>query len=235
MLGIEVVCCSTADCRLAEDAGATRIELCSAIELGGLTPSVGLFESCRSATSLPIMVMIRPRPGGFCYSADEFAAMAADIRRFASLGAVGLVFGVLTKDGRLDERAMEGLAEVGAGCELVCHRACDVTPDLLESAHQLARLGFSRMLTGGGQEAAIDGITMIKQLVESAVIGILPGGHIRSHEAQRLVREAGVREVHLGPFTEASDPTSRLEGKLTYGPHRVLDARPIREIAALDL
>lgn len=235
MLGIEVVCSSPEDCRLAEEAGATRIELCSGIELGGLTPSPGLFLACRAVTRLSIMVMIRPRPGGFCYSRDEKRAMEFDVRRFNELGARGFVTGVLEAAGGLDLAAMGRLAEAAVDAHLVCHRACDVTPNLGETARQLADLGFVRMLTGGGRDAAIDGVETIRGLVDMGVIGVLPGGHVRAADVPRFVEEAGVAEVHLGPFIEAFDPTSRLSGEVTYGPHWALDPTPIREIAALGL
>lgn len=228
-----MVCCSPEDCRVAKEAGATRIELCSAIEVGGLTPSLGLYAACRAVTQVPIVVMIRPRPGGFCYSEDEVRAMEFDVNRFREMGARGVVFGILLEDGRLDRKAMWRVAERAVACDLVCHRACDVTPNLGETARELRDLGFSRMLTGGGRDAAIDGIEAIRELVDMEVIGVLPGGHIRASDALRLVEEAGVTEVHLGPFADAFDPTSRLSGEVSYGPHRLLDPTPIREIANL--
>lgn len=228
-----MVCCTPEDCRLAAEAGATRIELCSGIELGGLTPSPGLYAACRAVTQLPIVVMIRPRPGGFCYSEDEIRAMEFDVNRFREMGVRGVVFGILLEDGRLDRKAMWRVAERAVDCELVCHRACDVTPDLGDTARELRDLGFARMLTGGGRDAAIDGAGKLRELVDLGVIGILPGGHIRAGEVPRLVKETGVNEVHLGPFFEAFDPTSRLAGEVSYGPHWALDPEPIREIAAL--
>src|SRR5215831_897443 len=99
---LEVCCCSPDDCAAAEKGGADRIELTCALMLGGLTPSFGLLREARAATKLPIIAMVRPRPGGFCYSAAEFAVMLRDAEIALAEGAAGIAFGILTSAGSID-------------------------------------------------------------------------------------------------------------------------------------
>ncbi len=129
---IEAVACSVDDCLEAEAGGADRLELCSAMMVGGLTPSLGTLIDARAATPLPIVTMIRPRAGGFRYTPREFATMMRDAELAARHGADGLVFGILTADGRVDaarcQEFIDDARQIGVS-QTTFHRAFDVTPD----------------------------------------------------------------------------------------------------------
>lgn len=129
---LEVCCGSAEDVLLAAGAGADRVELNSALFLGGLTPSIGAMEVARQV-SIPIMAMVRPREGGFCYSEAEFAAMLADARALLAAGADGIVFGCLHPDGRVDKARCAAMLEVIGEKESVFSRAIDVVPDWREA------------------------------------------------------------------------------------------------------
>ena len=154
---LEAVCCSVLDCEEAEAGGADRIELCSAIELGGLTPSLGTLQEARARTRLPIVCMIRPRAGAFAYGALDFAAMRRDVALARAHGASGVVFGVLTGAGEIDVQRTRALVADAAPLEAACHRAFDVTPDREAALDALADCGIRRVLTSGGARSASKG------------------------------------------------------------------------------
>lgn len=201
---VEIVCCSVEDCAAAEQAGAGRIELCGAIELGGLTPSVGLIrEACKAAT-FPIMAMIRPRPGGFCYSESEFQTMIADCEVLD--GPNGFVFGILNSDRTVDKERCNQLVRTAGMLEKVFHRAFDQVPNPFEALETLIDLGFTRILTSGLAPAAAEGADMIKRLIDKADgrIEIMPGGGVRSGNVAQILG-TGCTSVHLAPRRPAAD------------------------------
>lgn len=208
MILVEVVCCSPDDCRAAEAAGADRIELCTAIGLGGLTPSLGLFRAARAATTLPIMVMIRPREGGFSYSPSELATMLADVAAFRGEGAEGVVFGAFPLS------ACAPIVEASAGLETVFHRAFDEVPDPFSALEELIALGIKRVLT-----------SRLQGLMERAAgrVEILAAGGIRSGNALEICRQSGCVQVHLGPFVA-------VPGAGPYGGHMALDGEEVRAV-----
>jgi copper homeostasis protein len=231
---VEVVCCSVEDCIAAEQAGAGRIELCSAISAGGITPSLGMFEACRKAVSIPIMVMIRPREGGFYYSESEFEQMQTDVSKFKAIGAYGVVFGILNSDGSLDTNRMQALRTLSDGMQTMCHRAFDVVPNPLEALEQLDAMGFNRVLSSGQERDIRQGMPLLKQLMTKAKelkIEVQPCEHIRKDNVQEVLQELSPKSVHLGPFLNAQDPTSNLNRPVTYGSHKVLDGEAVREVA----
>jgi copper homeostasis protein len=196
-IDVEVVACSVEDCRRAEAAGADRIELCSAIELGGLTPSLGLYLACRAVCSLPITVMLRPRAGGFVYSPSERAVILADIESFRAVGVQDFAFGALV-GGRID-RSLAGA--IGG----TFHRAMDSLDDREAALEELIELGYSRVLTSGGASTAMQGTEEIRRLVERAVdrITVVAAGGIRPENVSDLLESTRCRAVHLGPFLGA--------------------------------
>src|ERR1700722_382091 len=187
---VEAIVCSPEDAEIAEAAGAGRLEVCSAIELGGLTPSIGMVRSIRMATALPLMVMLRPRQGGFAYSAGEFSAMEHDVDVLLESGADGLVFGILTEDGRADQARCSSLLRRMKGKQAVLHRAFDATPDAFESLEILIDLGFNRILTSGQAETALAGCDLLRRLVERANgrIEVMAGGGVRAENVCEIVR-----------------------------------------------
>ncbi len=222
---LEVSVGSVADVEAAVAAGADRLELCSAPELGGLTPSVGLFEGAIGASRVPVLVMLRPRAGGFCYDRHEFAAMLADAGRVLDLGASGVVFGVLDKRGRIDVSRSREIIERAGGAESVFHRAFDFISDQRAALDQLIEAGCSRVLTSGGKQTAKEGAGAIRDLILHANgrIEVLPAGQVRAENVVDLVRDTGCTQLHLGPATAIDD------GSITGDPGvELCDARFIR-------
>ena len=203
---LEIVAQSAEDARIAEAAGADRLELVSALALGGLTPSLGTLEEVIARCNLPLVAMLRPRSGGFAYSEGELAAMERDGERFLAAGARGLVFGALDTEG-VDVRANARLVQLGG--EAVFHRAFDTLPDPVGSLERLIDLGIRRVLTSGGRGSALEGADAIRRLVEAADgrIEIMPGGGVRPSNVADLVSGTGVDQVHLGALKWVLDPT----------------------------
>lgn len=195
--------------RAAVEGGADRIELCSALDVGGLTPSAGLMRLA-AGCGLPVLAMIRPRSGGFCYDGDELAVMASDIAAARMTGLAGVVLGALTPELRLDLPAMEGLMRRAAGLQVTLHRAFDLIDNWREAVDQAVALGVSRILTSGGAGSAPEGVARLAEIMDHAGgrITILPGAGI-SADTIGALRGLPLGEVHAscrGPV--AADPAS---------------------------
>lgn len=186
--------------------GADRIELCAALAVSGLTPAPGLIALAAHAP-VPICAMIRPRPGGFRYSADELEAALADIKAVKAAGLAGIVTGATLPDGRLDLEVMARLRDAAAGLELVIHRAFDLAPDLDEALEQAIELGACRILTAGGTRAAPEGIDALARLSAQARdrITIMAGGGVLPENTARLLA-AGVHDLHASCTSMVEDP-----------------------------
>jgi copper homeostasis protein len=195
---LEICAGSVEDCLAAEANGADRLELNAALALGGLTPSLGMLWAARLATRLPLIAMVRPRPGGFVYSASEFHAMSHDAPLAIANGADGVAFGILEENGAIDVERCRSLLEVVRPGEAVFHRAFDWTVEPLESLETLIDLGFDRVLTSGQAATAVDGCDRLAELVRAARgrIVVLPGGGIRSANVGRILAQSGAREIH---------------------------------------
>lgn len=191
------VCVDTAE-GLAEAiaGGAGRIELCSALEVGGLTPSNGLMQLA-ARCGLPVLAMIRPRAGDFVFGPQDVSVMRADIAAARAAGLAGVVLGASRPDGRLDEALLRDLARAAEGLDLTLHRAFDLVPDRAEAIETAVRLGFARILTSGGAETAAQGRQGIAECLALAAgrIGIMPGAGISAETAGAL-RGLGVAQVH---------------------------------------
>jgi copper homeostasis protein len=193
---------------VAAEEGAHRIELCSALELGGLTPSQGLMETCLDAVAgagdgrLEIHPLIRCRPGDFRYSEDELVTMVREIRALLAQGAAGVVLGALDSRKQLDVDATRRLAdaarEANPEAELVFHRAVDETPDPAAAVGQLVELGFTRVLSSGGASAAAAGLPVLSRMVERAEgrLQVMAGGGLAIADIPEMHR-AGLDAVHL--------------------------------------
>jgi len=201
------ICCGGADDVIASaKGGAHRVELNAALELGGLTPSPGTLRLSRAATDMEIIAMLRPRGGGFCYSEKEFEVMLADLPLLLENGADGIAFGILTSDGELDDERckiiLDEMDKFNGGKIAVFHMAFDdAKTDELEMLGRLERLGFTRVLTKGRAETAILGAAALKRYVEhtkskSMKLEILPGGGVRPHNAEEIVKKTGVNQLH---------------------------------------
>ncbi|GAA4155753.1 copper homeostasis protein CutC [Leifsonia shinshuensis] len=207
MSGVLVEICleDLAGVRLAEDAGADRIELCSALSDGGLTPSIGTVATVlRSVGRMGVNVLVRQRAGDFVFDAAELAAMVADIHAVRALPnprgvAVGFVVGALRPDGSVDVDATRTLVAACGDAAVTFHKAFDQVPDRAAALEELAALGVARILTSGGAATTLEGADELAALVVQAGerIVVLAGGGVRPGNVADLVRRTGVREVHL--------------------------------------
>ncbi|MFN0177501.1 MAG: copper homeostasis protein CutC [Gemmatimonadales bacterium] len=224
---VEVAVDTAEAAEAAWSVGADRLELCQALEVGGLTPSAGLLEAVVAAAKGPVFVMIRLRPGDFVLGPGELDAMMADIVHARRAGAAGVVLGALTPDGGIDRGAMARLVEVAEGLPVTFHRAFDrvSTPDALAA---LARLGVTRVLTAGGGGTAFDGRVRLEQLRRAGAPVVVAGGGIVADTVVELVESTGVTEVHLSGVRAAVPPEAGLGSNSVPNPARVA-----RVIAAL--
>jgi copper homeostasis protein len=196
----------------AEQGGADRVELCDNLSVGGTTPSAGVIaEACRRLT-IPIHVLIRPRGGDFVYSSAELAAMRFDIEVARTLGAAGVVLGLLRPDATIDRDQTAALVELARPMSVTFHKAFDQTPDPEATLETLVDLGVDRMLTSGGRLTALEGMDMLKRLVEQARdrIGILAGGRLSADNLGTIITSTGVPEVHLGSAVSRITPGSTM-------------------------
>ena len=237
---VEICCGSIDDAIQAQAGGAQRIELCSALFVGGLTPSLGTLQYARQRLNIPIMAMVRPRGGGFCYSEAEFATMERDAEAMLANGADGIVFGILREDGTIDLPRTCRLREIAGGKQSVFHRAFDVTPDPFRAIEELVGIGITRVLTSGQQATALEGVDLIRRLIDGARdrIEILAGGGIRLHNVADVVARTGCRQIHLTAFKSVADHSMRHNPRVTFGSsilptedsYQVTDAGLVRQI-----
>lgn len=162
---LEVCVDSYASAMAAIAGGADRLELCSALSVGGLTPSAALLWQIRRISGIPIRCLMRPRGGDFLYTKEEIAQMAMEMAALRNAGADGFVIGCLTADGELDGSAMEPLLAAAAGMGLTLHRCIDVSRNPEDTCRKAAQLGFDTVLTSGGAGKCLDGMETIGQLL----------------------------------------------------------------------
>jgi copper homeostasis protein len=182
----------------AQQGGANRIELCADLAHGGTTPSLELLRTVLGQVNIPVFVLIRPRPGDFCYSAAEHRLMLEQIRAALQAGAAGIVTGALTAQQDIDQVRTAELFAAARPAPVTFHRAfdeCRLSPAL----EVLVALGAQRVLTSGGARTAPEGIEQLRTLVVQAAgrVTILAGGGITPDTVTRLVQSTGVREVHF--------------------------------------
>ena len=195
---VEVCAYSLESCLTAQQAGAGRIELCGGLAEGGTTPSAGLVQLALQHLIIPIYVMIRPRGGDFFYSQTELAVMKADIQMAKTMGAAGVVLGLLNPDGTVDEVQTRHLVELASPLPVTFHRAFDMTRNPPEALEAVIRAGAIRILTSGHHQTAETGLSILRQLTKHAAgrIEIMAGAGVNAQNA-RLFIEAGVDALHL--------------------------------------
>lgn len=192
------VCVDTLEgAQAAIDGGAGRIELCSSLSEGGLTPSAG-FMRAAAILPVPCFAMIRPRCGLFGFTDIEADVMMSDIEAAREAGLAGVVLGAQTVEGHLDQKLLKRLVNAATGMGKTLHRVVDVVPDPVSAIEQAIDLGFERVLTSGAQPSAPDGVQLIRQLVEKFKdqISIMPGCGLTPENVGRVVTMTGVSEVH---------------------------------------
>ncbi|KQV84077.1 copper homeostasis protein CutC [Rhizobium sp. Root1220] len=189
----------------AIEGGASRIELCAALELGGLTPVAGLMKAA-AAAPIPVYAMIRPHAGAFVFDAADEAAMMADIDAVRAFGLAGVVIGANRADGTLDLPLIHRLKSHAAGLGSTLHRAFDLVPDADAALEQAVELGCERILTSGCVPKAIDGLDILARLSRKAAgrISIMPGSGVRPANVAEVLRATGAAEVHASCSTPAA-------------------------------
>jgi copper homeostasis protein len=208
-LSLEVCVFSITDALLAQDAGADRVELCSAFNEGGLTPSPGTMVVIRGQLDIELYVMIRPRGGDFCYDVNEFKQMHIDIDFAKSFGAVGVVFGILKPDGHVDVERVTKLVNRAAPMKVTFHRAFDYTADPFAALEDIIKCGCTRILTSGQKPTAPEGYDLIKELVERA------DGRIRIMAGSGLTPENAKQFAEIGADVHFS-AKKLIDSKMTY-------------------
>lgn len=194
---VEVCANSLESALVAERAGADRIELCSELAVGGLTPSYGLLKTVKEKISIPVHVLIRPRSGDFTYTDDEFDIMLTDIALCVDLGFDGIVSGVLLEHFLLDVERTQRLKTASGNLKFTFHRAFDWVLDPMDSMKQLEQMNVDYILSSGQQKSAIDGFSLLTELQDRASnIQIMPGSGINGDNVGFFL-ERGFASVHL--------------------------------------
>lgn len=204
MLRVEVAVSDVDGVRVARAAGAHRVELCVALEVGGLSPSLALVEhAVAAAEGMGVHVLLRPRPGDFVVDAAELDVTLRDTELVLAAGAAGVVVGPLLADGRFDLDAMARLRDLAGDAQLTAHRAFDVRDDVEHAVADLLAVGVDRILTSGGAASAHDGVDRIARAVAAADdrLAVMAGGGLRPERIGDLVARTGVADVHLSART----------------------------------
>jgi len=224
----------------AERGGARRLELCDNLYDAGTTPSAGMIAAVKTAVRIPVFVIVRPRGGGFVYSPAELDVMRRDVDVARELGADGIVIGVLTREGTIDEDETGRFVEASATLPVTFHRAFDLVPDQHVALERLMVLGVARVLTSGGAPSALAGVEAIASLVRQSTgrIAVMAGGGVREENVSEIVRRTGVSEVHVRPTRVVVSPGARGKEGIKFrktmpvdeGAWEEIDESRIREI-----
>jgi copper homeostasis protein len=218
-ISIEVCVDSVVSAIAAERGGGARVELCGNLLEGGVTPSAGMIELVRQQISIGLQVMIRPRGGDFCYTADEYEIMRRDILVAKKLGADGVVVGVLDTKGNVDIERTRQLVDLARPLNVSFHRAIDMSVDLLRAAEDVCQTGADRILTSGGEQTAWQGVETISRLVKTVLgrISVIACGGINHDNAASIVERTGVREIHVGLGSPIASPMLHRNPRISMG------------------
>lgn len=241
---LEVAIASADDALVAQKGGADRLELIAALALGGLTPSLGTLIEIKATAPLPVMAMVRPRPGGFDYSPADFAVMQRDVDLLLEHGADGIVFGILHATGALDtdrcQQIIEQITRRDSDCQVVLHRAFDVLPDPIATLEQAIDVGFTRILTSGQEPTALQGAALIADLIERAGdrIEILPAGGINASTAADVIAKTDCNQLHGSLRSRRHDRSVQARPQISFGsaapvPEDQYDATSVDAVAGL--
>ena len=216
---LEICCGSAEDAIEAARGGADRVELNNNLFQGGLTPSLGTLEVTKDRIGIPVMTMVRPRAGGFCYTETEMEVAREDARALLQHGADGLVFGFLNSDGTVNADRTKEFVELAGGKPCVFHRTLDVVPDWKRALEQLIRAGVTRVLTSGQQSNVFFALETIREMIRFAgdAIEILPGAGITLENVERVVAETGCTQVHLARHRTLTDTSVANNREIYYG------------------
>lgn len=224
---IEICCGSFDDALCASTGGALRIELNSALHLGGLTPSMATFLLTKERTNLEIINMVRPRGGGFCYSETEYESMRLDAKLFLEAGADGIAFGFLTNDFQVDQKRTSEMVELihSFGKTAVFHRAFDCTKNHIVAIETLIALRVDRLLTSGQADKATDGIPLLHDLQKNYgdKIEILVGSGVNRETAKNIIEKTGITQLHSSCKSWENDVTTSGNG-VSFAYHNATNA-----------
>jgi len=216
---LEVVVSSAKSAIAAAEGGAQRLELCVNLAQGGTSPPSLLIKDVREAVEISIRVMVRPRPGNYCYTEEEMETMRAEIQQAQVLGANGVVLGILHPDKSIDVERTRELVSLAYPLSVTFHRAFDETPDPFLALEDVIRTGADTLLTSGQGSSAVEGTKLIRELVERAEkrIRILAGAGVNESNARMLLRETGGHELHVATGVQKGGETdSTLVNRLFY-------------------
>jgi copper homeostasis protein len=234
---LEICVDTIAGVQAAAEGGADRLELCSALALGGLSPSPA-FAAAALESGAVVHAMVRPRAGDFIYSSDELDLMIAEIQALTSAGVGGVVVGATHSDGSPDREALARLRDVAVGIEMVLHRAIDLAPDLCAAVDLAASLGFDHVLSSGGAQTAAEGALTLAKMVETSAgrLSIIAGSGVIAENVTELVRVTRVRAVHASASSQSAWPDRRVANFGFGSPvKRYTDAAKVATLrAALD-
>ncbi len=222
---LEICIDSFASASAAKAGGADRLEVCSALAVGGTTPSLGLVQQCVDRLGLPVMMMIRPHDGGFVYDRDDIDTMLVDMSFQYANVAFGIVFGALAADQSLDKETCEQIIGAAGDLETTFHRAFDMVPNPSETLAQLEALGVTRILTSGQKPTALAGAPLLRQLTRQAkTIKIVAGSGVNADRAVQLVKQTGVQEIHASAsvlaHAQRQSQNQHEQNAVTFGANR---------------
>ncbi|MFZ0270627.1 MAG: copper homeostasis protein CutC [Acidobacteriaceae bacterium] len=205
---VEICVDSVESAIAAERGGAQRVELCSDLLEGGVTPSAGLVSIVRQQIDIGVFVMIRPRGGDFCYTDLEFGIMQQDIRQARDLGADGIILGVLDRQARVDVARTRKLVELAGPLPVTFHRAIDMTPDPRAALEDVVATGAARVLTSGGAPKVTKGLAVVARMVETAGdrLAVMAGGGITPETIAGVAEATGATEFHASLRTARPSP-----------------------------
>jgi len=241
-LTLEVCVDSVCNAMIAQSAGAHRIEFCANLLEGGTTPSPAQIEIAREKLHIRLYVIIRPRGGDFFYNDTEFEIMKSDIHFCGKAGCDGVVTGMLNPDGTVDKDRNDELIQIAHrySMEVTFHRAFDRCSDLSTAMETIIDLGCERILTSGGYDTAIEGVEVIRKLIEKAGkrVIIMPGSGITPENVKEIIQKTGAKELH-GTFR------SRFPSRMIYRNEKLsrmdeeyglllTDAEKIKQISLFD-
>mgnify|MGYP006166848651 FL=1 len=207
MKKLEIACFNLESALIAQKAGADRVELCDGIEVGGTTPNLETVRKVRQILTIDLFVMIRPRGGNFVYSGEEIEKMKKSIVEMKNVGVDGFVFGILNEDDLIHQQKNKELVELAKPFPCTFHRAFDEVFDYEKALEDVIDCGFSTILTSGTKSNVIEGIQILKQLVEKASnrITIMPGGGLRSSNSIELKKVLNTNFYHSSAITDKGE------------------------------